>query len=442
MQSTEDIYFNDEPLKQKLVRKGFWLYFLTFLSAPTGYLIKIMVSQSLPIADFGLVYGILSLMTILTTYNDLGLTEALQYYLPKFLLWKKYKEAKSLLVTTRIVQFISGVVVGVLLIVFIPFLTTHYFHHPATGDMLKIFALYFLIINFYQVLQSLFIAVQDVKRTYWVEVIRLWSIVAMLVVSWYMNTVTLHKFALFWLFGMMIATIVCFIWAMQKFWWIFKQYPFVLDRRMIWEQRKYAFWILISINLMNVLTNIDQQLIIVKLGTTQAAYRTNYMSLMNIVNFLVTPIIWYIFPLINELVTKKQPEKIILLYKYLYMWFGALSIVVAIVGRFWGPAISSLLFGPQYLISWLLFKYAAPFARIFIFTNLQLQYLAWSGDVRRRVAFLWVALVFNVILTYILLHMVWLFGSLIASVATRLILWIFTSRMLYMHYKNHILHTK
>ncbi len=86
MQSTEDIYFNDEPLKQKLVRKGFWLYFLTFLSAPTGYLIKIMVSQSLPIADFGLVYGILSLMTILTTYNDLGLTEALQYYLPKFLL--------------------------------------------------------------------------------------------------------------------------------------------------------------------------------------------------------------------------------------------------------------------------------------------------------------------------------------------------------------------
>ena len=41
----------DEPLKNKLIRNGFWLYFFQFIVAPAGYLIKIMISKELSVED-------------------------------------------------------------------------------------------------------------------------------------------------------------------------------------------------------------------------------------------------------------------------------------------------------------------------------------------------------------------------------------------------------
>ena len=74
----------DQPLWEKLIKKGFWLYFFSFLAAPAGYLIKLFVSNSISVADVWVLYSILSFVWLLNTYNDLWLTESLQYYLPRF----------------------------------------------------------------------------------------------------------------------------------------------------------------------------------------------------------------------------------------------------------------------------------------------------------------------------------------------------------------------
>lgn len=50
---------DDIPLKDRLLRNGFWMYFLSFIIAPAGYLIKLMVSRQLSVEDIGLVYSII-----------------------------------------------------------------------------------------------------------------------------------------------------------------------------------------------------------------------------------------------------------------------------------------------------------------------------------------------------------------------------------------------
>jgi hypothetical protein len=50
---------SQEPLKDKLLRKGFWLYLLVFLAAPTGYIIKVIAAQNLPVSDIGILYSII-----------------------------------------------------------------------------------------------------------------------------------------------------------------------------------------------------------------------------------------------------------------------------------------------------------------------------------------------------------------------------------------------
>ncbi len=102
----------DEPLKTKIIRNGFWLYFFQFLVAPAGYLIKMMISRELSVEDIGLFYSIMSFITIISAYNDLGLTEALQYYLPHYFIDKEFSKAKTIIVFTWLMQFISGVIIS------------------------------------------------------------------------------------------------------------------------------------------------------------------------------------------------------------------------------------------------------------------------------------------------------------------------------------------
>lgn len=65
---------NDESLKEKFVRKGFWIY-LFFYYRP-----RRIRHEDDPFgrphgrAGIGVFYGIISLITLVGTYNDLGLT--------------------------------------------------------------------------------------------------------------------------------------------------------------------------------------------------------------------------------------------------------------------------------------------------------------------------------------------------------------------------------
>lgn len=101
----------DEPLQAKLMRNGFRLYFFQIFIVPAGYILKMIISRELTVEDVGLFYSILGLIGIISAYNDLGLTEALQYYLPRYFIDKEYAKAKTIMIFTRLVQFASALVV-------------------------------------------------------------------------------------------------------------------------------------------------------------------------------------------------------------------------------------------------------------------------------------------------------------------------------------------
>lgn len=56
------ILFPDEPLKNKLLRNGFRLYFFSFIVAPTGYIIKVIASRELSVEDIGIFYSVLGII--------------------------------------------------------------------------------------------------------------------------------------------------------------------------------------------------------------------------------------------------------------------------------------------------------------------------------------------------------------------------------------------
>ena len=103
---------SSETLTEKFIKRGAWLYFFAFITGPVGYIVKIILSHDLSVEEIGILYGIISLITLLSTYHDLGLTESLNYFLPKFIVAKDWGRFKSIVFFSIIVQLVSSTLIG------------------------------------------------------------------------------------------------------------------------------------------------------------------------------------------------------------------------------------------------------------------------------------------------------------------------------------------
>jgi hypothetical protein len=45
-----------KTLSEKFIKKGFWLYLFSFIIAPIGYIIKIIISGELSVSELGILY--------------------------------------------------------------------------------------------------------------------------------------------------------------------------------------------------------------------------------------------------------------------------------------------------------------------------------------------------------------------------------------------------
>ena len=52
----------NETLSEKFVKKGSWIFFFTFLVAPIGYFIRIILTGDLSVEEIGILYGIIGLL--------------------------------------------------------------------------------------------------------------------------------------------------------------------------------------------------------------------------------------------------------------------------------------------------------------------------------------------------------------------------------------------
>ncbi len=423
----EDEVLQNEPLKKKLLRNGFWLYFLSFIWAPAGYLIKMMVSNTLSVEDIWIVYSIIGLIWILSSYNDLGLTEALQYYLPHYMIDKEYDKTKTLLVFTTVIQLLSWIIIAWILFFLAPWLSVHYFHHPEAGIILRYFCLYFLIINFFQLLQSVFLSLQHIKLYHWVDLIRIWTIVAL--TAYWLNTNSLSAlhFAQYRIIGIAIWTLLGVIFFWRKMKRIITKYTFKRDGALIKKQFMYAFWVLLWANAWILLLQIDQQFALYFLGPQAAGYWTNYLSLQTAVAVFTWPLITYLFPLLNELYKKKEFDKIAYLKKLLYAAIIGFGIIVGIIGWFWWPAIAVLLFGEKFRVSGELFSYVAPFIFLNILASINFQQLASMWLMKNRVKILFIWVLSNVILSLVFIQMIGINWLLISTIVWRILLFSLTS---------------
>lgn len=147
---------HSESLAEKFIRRGFWLYLFSFLVGPLGYVVKIILSGDLSVEEIGLLYGILSFIGLLSTYHDLGLTESLNFFLPKFIVQQDWTRFKSLVVYSFVAQIVTSILIGLVLFFSSGYLAEHYFHSAEAVGVIQVFCLFFLGINIHSMNTTIF----------------------------------------------------------------------------------------------------------------------------------------------------------------------------------------------------------------------------------------------------------------------------------------------
>lgn len=447
-QEAETLIFWTEPLKNKLLKNSFWLYFFAFLVAPAWYILKLIIARQLTLEEIGLFYSVLWLVTIISAYNDLGLTDAIQYFIPKYIIQHRYAKAVTLVWITCWMQLITAAFFWGMLYFFSGRLAEHYFHSSLAAPVLQVFSLYFLIINLYQVAVSLFFATQKVKRAQGVDTARMWSIVAFTAVMAYaVDVLSLLLYTYIRLWGVIVWLLVAFIGTRNLFPWIFvKPSEWLKKNREIKKRLSYGWRVMIWQSAGTLYGQVNQQLVLFFLGSANAAIRAYYLVFFSIISIVSVPLSSYLFPLLNELYEKQENNKIQVLYKYLLYAVIAFGIVGGITAYYLSPRISEFLFGAAFRQAWELFQLFSPWIFMMPCISIIFSDIASRGMVRERVYVLLIGLVVNTVASYFFIRaygLVWsVYGHIAGTVSLLLVsLWFYRAQWLHI-FQRYVLHHK
>ncbi len=413
-------------LWEKFLKKGFWLYLFSFIIAPIGYIVKIILSGNLSVWDIWLIYGIISLITLLSSFSDFGIRESLLFYLPKYYNKKEFARIKSLLLLAFIIQWFTSITLACIFFFWSEILWEHYFENNISWQIIKVFSMFFLWINTFQLINNFFLSVQNTFLQKSMEFVRSCFILFSVIIILFFSEWTIIQFSYAWIIWLYIWLLLSWIIFYHKYYKIYlKSERIMIDFDEFKNIFIYAFIVFLWAQASTILSQIDMQMIIVLLGTESAWYYTNYLSIIGIPFILIAPIFAFLLPVFSELYSKnKESRDIIKIKKNLQDFTCSLWISLNIFFFVFATYIAYVLFWENFLLSWEILKYSILLLTFNFLLQINFNILATIWKIKNRLYIIIFTIFINVIGNYILIQYLWVYGAAIMTWLSWIIMWV------------------
>lgn len=412
-------------LAEKFLKKGFWLYLFSFIIAPLWYLVKIIISWELSVAEVGILYGIISLITLFAWFNDFWMTESLNKFIPQYIHEKKYDKIKWLLILVIIVQLITALSIFCIFHFWSQYIALNYFNDSLATNVLKIFSIFFVWLNLFQVISTFYMSVQNTFLVKIVELIRMWSLLLFVLTIFFLDLSSLENYSYSWLFWLTLWIITSYsVFYFKYYNKYLKGVKVSLSKKDIKKIIKYAFMIFLWAQAATILWQIDMQMIIYLLWTTDAWYYTNYLSIVNIPFMLIWPIFGLLFPIFSEMYAKNQKKSIRMVKQIFSQNFIIIWIFSNLLFFIFSDIIAFILFWEKFIASGNILKYSILFL-IFNFLlqiNFNIMWAIWKVWERVKITIL--AIFFNIITNIVFINLIWVSWAALATWLWWLLIWI------------------
>ncbi len=407
----------NETLTEKFARKGLWLYIFTFLVAPIGYIIKMILSQDLSVSEIGALYWIISFLWLLNIYSDLGMVESLNYFLPKYAVKKEYQSIKYLLSFTFVVQLLSSIVVSLVVYLTAEWLAIHYFHDLHIVGMIRIASLYFIGLWLIHFTTAIFSSLQYVKLQKGIDAVRAIATLLWTAILFFAGSGSMTSYMWCWIIGIFSWSLFGLFFMIRN---IYNPYlSHVIYKKDIEIRKNFVYYsaaTFLTSNVAVLLSQVDIQLVVYLLGTKEAWFYSNYLSLIGIPFIFLSPILWFLFPVISEFSGSGNTKKICTIVQTFTLYLCIIGIWVSVVFLLLGDAMSIGFFTDKFRESGIILKFSAPFIVFNLLIQLHFQILSGIGKIRAKFLMFAVVLPINIFLNllFILYFKMWARGSALA----------------------------
>lgn len=422
-------------LAEKFLRKWFWLYLFAFIIWPIWYIIKIIISWELSVSEVWILYWIISLVTLISTYNDLWMTESLKYFIPKYIEEKKYSKVKSIIFYALFIQIITSLFIACMFWFWADYLASNYFKSEEASNILKVFALFFIWINIFQTLNNFFIAVQDTFSHKITELLRMWFILVFVIWVFFTDMWSLINYSYSWLVWLYLWIIfILFVYYKKYYKKYFSNEKISFEISEIKKVTKYASLVFLWAGAATILGQMDMQMIIYFLWTTEAWYYTNYLSIIGIPFIIIWPIFAFLFPVFAEFHSKWDYSKIKIVKDIFTKNFLAIGLMFNIFFFVFAEILAYTLFWEKFLTSWIILKYSILLLIFNFLLQINFNIMAGIWKVKQRVQIIGIAIVFNFILNIFLINTIWVYGAALATWIGWILIWVLSELYLWKQY--------
>ena len=324
-------------------------YFFIFglLGALFSYLARIYMTKKLSVADVGLFFAVFSLISFLEQFKDLGMGHALVKFVSQFNASKNYRKIKEVVIVSSSIQFISTIIIAVVIFLLAQFLSVNYFKDPASLTLIYILLGWFVLSSISTFIFSIFNSFHRFFIGSSKEIVRKLSFFVLLIVFIHFGFGVLSP-ALAWL---ITSTLLILIYM-----------PFLIPYRKIFSEKittiKSTTKEVVSFGFPVLLTSVGSMVIAYLDSLLLTYYRTlEEVGVYNMVIasallllFLSRSLSTVIFPITSELITLKKHHElekgISLILKYIILILVPIGSLLFILAK---PFLG-FLFGPAYVI--------------------------------------------------------------------------------------------
>lgn len=422
-------------LAEKFIKKWIWLYIFSFIVSPLWYIVKIIVSQDLAVDEIGIIYWVLSLMVLLSSFNDLWMAESLNKFIPEYITEKKYDKVKTILFYAIWAQIITGTLIFLWFYFWAEFLSLHYFQDKSSESIIKLFSFFFLWTTFFHVINVFFWAVQNTFLQKLVELFRMLFILSFTGYMFFTDTGSIFNYSLSWVLWL-------YFWIIVAVFFFYKNYykVYLKDVKIIYSQRlfisifQYALIVFLWSQAGSILSQVDMQMIIYIKWNEAAGYYTNYLSMISIPFMIIWPIFGFLFPVFSEMIAKKEFDKIRLVKWIFTKNFLSFSICFSILFLVFWTVISNILFWVKFLPSWIILQSSILFLSFNFLLQINFNILAANGKVRERLHIILIALLVNTLWNIILIQLIWVSWAAISTGISWILIWVLSEFKLTEYY--------
>jgi O-antigen/teichoic acid export membrane protein len=152
------------PHSREVAKGSFWGLAGNILIKLISFVYMILIARAASQSDVGLFYLALSIVTIISVFSDIGISSALQRYIPYFEARNEHGKANGLLNWSYAILTVSGIVLTLVLWWEADFIGSIY-HSAALPDAIRLISTYLLLNNLFKLHYTYLQAKADIRAS-------------------------------------------------------------------------------------------------------------------------------------------------------------------------------------------------------------------------------------------------------------------------------------